>query len=375
MSYWPDTLTVGATVVDLAGVLGSVDLHHGRDDAFSDPQADTCQVTLLGVSKAYVQAFTIGQPLVLTIRDGAGPSTPRFTGRLTDASLDVDELTVIATGRLATLGGYAVGAGNWPQEAWSARVTRIFAEAGLAGYLDLVPDPGFDPQLAARDASTAGPTTVGDYLAFLAPMLGCAVVDHPDGQILVQAFGARRLSPAVPLDPALVEYSPPWTMVLPLGNIVTVRYQADQGASVTLRDDASVALYGERANTVDTSFVQAADATTRATQRLARTAYPHWNIPQAPLLAGLPLTVGSPLILSSMPPSSPYEPWSPILEGWTDTIQGDEWRMSLALSDPVLSGLTALPWNAVPVTAGYDWATVDQLVPWHSALTLDDLSA
>jgi len=372
--FWPDTLKIGDVWMDLAHVLASLDIHHGRADAFDDPSADTCQVTLLDVNKAFVRSFRMGEPMVVTMRDGAGPQVPRFTGRLTDANLADDQLTLIGTARLSTLGGYPVGSGNWPAEAWSARVARIFAEAGLSAFLEFQPDPLFDPLLAARDAATAGPTTLGDYLNFLAPMVGCAVVDRPNGNILVQAFGARVLTPAVALPPGLVAFSPPWTMVLPLGNVVTVRYQADQGASVTVRDDASVALYGELPSTVDTAFENVADATTRANERLGRGAYAHWNIHEAPLLEALDLKVGTPLILSGMPPASPYEPWTPILEGWTDSLAGDRWTMTLSLSDPALSGVSALPWNAVPVTPAYQWNTIDQAVQWQAALTLDDLT-
>ena len=46
--------------------------------------------------------------------------------------------------------------------------------------------------------------------------------------------------------------------------------------------------------------------------------------------------------------------------------------MELALSDPLASGLT-LPWNLVPTTPGYTWATINQTVPWRDALQLGDL--
>jgi hypothetical protein len=369
MSLWPDRIVLDGVELPLAGILADLTIRHGRREVLDEATAATCQISLLGVAPAFVAGFRVGAPLTITASDGI-TSRPRFTGTVTDAALDVDELTAIAVGRIATLRRYAVGAVAWPVEAWSARIARLFAEAGLSAILDLRPDPLFDPELAARNPATAGPTTLGDYLAFLAPMVGAAVADQPDGTILVQALGARTLEGAHALTPATVAYAPVWEQALPPANIVTVRYTGDQSLSVTVRDDTSVALYGQRPRTVDTTFVAAADATHRANEALGRGAFAHWNVPAAPVLEGLELAVGQAIELSSLPPSAPFDPWTPILEGWTDTIAGAEWRMALSLSDPLASGLL-VPWNSVP--PGELWTTIDQAIAWRDARTLDAL--
>ena len=46
--------------------------------------------------------------------------------------------------------------------------------------------------------------------------------------------------------------------------------------------------------------------------------------------------------------------------------------MDLALSDPLLSGLT-LSWEGVPVDAAHHWNTINQTVAWRDALVLSDL--
>lgn len=367
---WPSTVTLAGVSVPLDGILSSLTIHHGRDDISDDPTASTCELTLLDVTQELVLAFEVGQSLQVQARDGTGPESPRFTGHVTDATLDGDELTIIAAGDLARARLYPVGETAWPEETWSARVTRIFEEAGLDAILELHPDPLLDPLLAARDPLTAGPTTLGDYLPFLAGMVGAAVTDRMDGRILVQAIGARSLDAAVELDPADVSYAPAWRAELPRGNIVTVRYTGDQSERVTVTDDSSIDIYGERAETIDTAFSSAADADYRARQRLSRAAFSHWNIPEAPILRGLPLAVGAPIVLDNLPASSPSSPWTPTVEGWTDEIAGDTWTMTLALSDPLLSGLT-LPWTGV--SADLAWNEVDPATDWTEALTLDDL--
>jgi hypothetical protein len=375
VALWPDTVKIEGATIPLADILSDLIVHHGRSDISDEPTATTCQLTLQGVSEAFTRDFEVGQSLAVTVKDGAGPSIPRFTGRITDARLDRDLLTIIAAGLVSRLRLYVIGeAGTWPVESWSARVTRAFTEAGLVSLLDLDPDPAFDPQLAARDSASAGPTTLGDYLAFLAPMVGALVADRLDGRVLVQAIGARTLDAAYALDPADVAYAPVWEEELPRGNIVTVRYTGDQSESVTVTEPVSVTMYGDRPETIDTAIVSLADATYRANQRLGRSAFAHWNISECPVLRGLDLQIGAPVILEGMPDSAPFEPWTPIVEGWQDELAGDTWRMTLALSDPLLSGVT-LPWSAVPVTTDYRWNTVDVATDWTEALTLEDLIA
>ena len=372
MTLWPSSIELAGASIPLDGVLADMTIHHGLADIGDEPTATTCQITLLEMTNAEVMAFEVGQLLKVMVADGLGTPAPRFTGYITDATLADNQLTIIGVGEVSRLRLYVIGETDWPAEPWSARVTRAFTEAGMAARLELQPDPSFDPQIAPRVFDTAGATTLGDYLTFLAGMVGAAVTDRPNGNIRVQAIGAREVSAAVALNPADVEYSPAWRAELPKGNIVTVRYQADQGESVTASDAASIELYGERPETIDTAFVNASDASARASQRLARAAYSHWNIPAAPIVRGLVLELGTPLELSAMPEASPADPWTPILEGWTDELSGDVWRMTLSLSDPLLSG-AILPWASVPATAAYHWNTIDAATDWTEALTLDDL--
>lgn len=520
---WPVSIELAETSIALADVRADVVIHHGRESIEDQSAASTCQLTFYAVDNAFVSAFEVGQSLRVMVADGAAPF-PRFTGRITDARLDVADLTVIAAGPWSVYRTFQVGDAAWPVEAWSARVVRIFAEAGLGssrnlvanpgfetntagwdtgaswwlnpgatiartterayegaasaritcpgssaqqgvrlialpvevgktyratiriysesgatalnfavgsggvtsvavpvtavpgqwveaaisvtatasgstqlavyvpaaaaaaflidvcevrdenGALELRADPSFDPQLAARDPVTAGPTTLGDYLDFLAPMVGALVADRPDGTIVVQAIGARTLASSVALDPADVAYAPIWVEQLPGGNIVTVRYTGDQSQRVTATEPASTALYGERPETIDTTFTDVAAANARASQRLGRAAFSHWEVPQAPILRGLDLQLGNPVVLEGLPAAAPFEPWTPVLEGWTDTITGPDWAMELALSDPLISGI-ALPWNSVPSTSDYRWNTIDPLTDWTEALTLEALTA
>lgn len=373
MSLALSSITLEGIAQPFADVLASVTIRHGRVDVFDSPSPATCQLTFLDRPFSVTHPFRIGGTLVVNARDGAAAPKPRFTGTVTDASLDDNDLTIIAAGLLSRLPQYTVGLVDYPAEAWSARIARVFAEAGLAAKLLLqAPPAAADPPLAARVAATDGATTLDQMLGELADDVGAAIADTPDGKILVQAIAARTLSSLTLLDPALVAYVPAFVQVLPVANVVTVAYV---GGSVTQSDAPSVARFGTRPQAITTRISSSASASARAAERLARVANPHWNMPSAPVLVGLDLAIGAAVEVTDLPPGSPYPTWTPVLEGWQDTItsDGDElaWTMELALSDPLASGLT-LPWNAVPTA--YRWNTINPTVAWKDALQLGDLA-
>jgi hypothetical protein len=360
---WPITVTLDGADLALDAVLADVTIRHGRSDIWSPADAATAQLTLVGVDRAFTHAFKIGGELAITVQETGSAGEPRFTGTVTDAALDVDALTVVAVGLLGTLWRHPVGTGDWPTEAWSARVTRAFTEAGLASSLLLEPDPSFDPPLAARPGNE---TRLSDYLTPLADSVGAAVVDLPDGRILVQAINSRSFAGSLELDPADVIYAPVWAQALAIANVVTVKYA---GGELTATDQGSFDANGPFPIAVETELANQVDAQTLANQTLTRRAYPRWMIQNAPLITGYQaVKIGAPVSLTELPDPSPYGSWTPCLEGWDDRIQGGEWLMTLALSDPLFSGLT-LTWDAAPG----QWNTIDQTVAWRDALAPSDL--
>ena len=312
---------------------------------------------------------------------------------------------MIAAGPLSTLHRFDVGLGAWPAERWSLRVARAFTEAALDELLELEFDADFDPVLLAR---AADPVDLYSYLGELAEDVGAAIVDTPDGKVLVQELNARTKTAALawngipsslawnevdpatdwteattlealdpsappsslPIDPADVLYVPTWLMVDEVENVSSVEYGA--ALHVTVDEPASIALYDERPGGISTAIANVGDATRRATERVGRRAFPRWSIANVVLLRGYPeLEVGTIVELTEFPNGSPFETWTPVLEGWTDTISGDVWTCELAVTDPMLSGVTLL-WATVP--ADIAWNEVDPSTSWAEATRLDSLS-
>ena len=298
MTLTPVALTIGSTTIDLDDVLADVTIRHGRVDVYESAsrrrcssRSRTCPVRLRARSGS-ARPWCSPAPT-------ARPWRRALPGGSPTAAVDDSRLTAIAVGRLATLSSYAVGTVDYPAEAWTARVTRVFTDAGLAAYLQLVAPVGGDPQLAARVAATEGLITLDQYLGELADTVGCAVADTPDGKILVQPIylaDTRRAGLARPAPGRL-------------------RAGLDAGAAVRKRGNGQLcrrlgqrarrrlgAFYGFRPVTIETDLTSGAAALARANERLARgPRIRTGTFPRAPYLVGKRIGIGTPVLLSGMP--------------------------------------------------------------------------
>ena len=378
------SITLDGAELPLDQVVADVVIRHGRSSYTDGPTASTAQITVIGADRTFVRGITLSKPLVVSYAVDGGPTTPRFTGRTTDATVDGDAVTVIAVGRLSTLDGYTINTvaqGIYPQQNWSSRVARIFADAGLS--TSVLFDVGtFNPVLIQRAAGGPGGTgsPLAQYLDELLAMIGGTAYDLPDGRIMIESAGVRTTDAPVRIPPELVAYAPRWEKVLPGANSATCGYGGPgyNTGTVTASDTAAAAVYGPRPVTVDPSeILNQTDAQSLVDSIVARQADARWSTPAALLVDPLELTIGGAYQIPGLPVPAPYGTWTAILEGWTDTIASDgtavEWRTELALSDPALIGAPLLAWQDVPAT-GYAWDEINQTTAWDDATTLDTLT-
>ena len=189
----------------------------------------------------------------------------------TPASTD-DELTVIAAGASPSSAITSSARSTGRPRRWSARVTRIFDRSRATPIgSSSSPIPSSTPQLAARVRRDRRPDD-----ARRLSRLPCADGRRRSSPTARTATSScRRSAPATLADavtarPADVAYAPAWLEELPRGNIVTVRYTGDQSETCHRHRRASVALYGERPETIDTTLVyDCRRAPTARNQRLA----------------------------------------------------------------------------------------------------------
>jgi len=376
---WVASVTVDGAAIELDDVLASVSVRHGRDDVDGQAQASTATLTFRNVTPAVLPTFEPGLELDVVATSGRS----LFVGVITDETLLDDgaggALEVIATGVLAIAGRRPVGGHAWPAELWAARVQRILAEAGLE-LVVTAPTPDV-PIAATKPSQEADPDTgtpeVWETVSALDALeraredVGAAIFDDA-GSVYVQAFDSRaELFDPIDVDPALVLYAPAWSRTLDVANRIVLGYGYGDG-SVTVDDPVSQGRFGVRmTGYFETGLADEPTARDRAVIWLDRVAFPRWKLPEIVLLEPHDLHVGQKLELSDLPAWAPFLAWSPIVEGWTDTIEGDLWTQTVVVSDPVFSGL-AEPWADVPATLL--WQDVAPACLWRDTDHLSNLS-
>ena len=323
----------------------------------------------------------------------AGNGSPRFRGRVSDATVTDGALSLIAVSSLSWLSRRRIGTGDWPAESWSDRVRRVFGEAGIlltwseesepwsAAGLRTWAEPddeprltlevgGSDPMMAAR---TGAWITLGSYLERLLASEPATVANLPDGSVLVQAFASRADKRTVELDPDLVAYAPEWVQVDEIENELSLTWA---GGSVSADSPASVSRFESRPRQVDTELDDQGDAEALAIARVVRRAFPRWVAEPVELLELEPaIGVGSPVGLHELPAWAPDAGYLAIVEGWEDQIEpADEpdtlsWTMKLLLSDPRLSGGFGVQWAHVPAETAWNEAAP---ATWTDPSTLTD---
>jgi hypothetical protein len=360
-------LTIAGVSVPLAEVLAVLTIRHGRAEPDDAPTSSTLQTTMTAWASERVRC---GDELAFTV-DGA----PRFVGQVSDLAVSfpagVPRLELTAAGSLARIARRKIGYSDWPAELWQDRASRIMAEAGWSAYVLDPPDASDLLMMAPR---AAGETTVTAMLADLATTGAACICDMPDGSILLQPLSARHAAASVlELAPELVAFAPTWRQALDVVNLAVVAYgPLEDSHTITTRNASSVNTYGERSTELATTFDSSDDAASRGLQLVTRCSAPRWLVDSASLL-GLPtaLRVGELVQLTELPPGSPVgSSFGAALEGWAETLAGEDWTTILALSDPARSGLT-IEWRSLPPELA--WQDVDPTCSWETAYSSDDL--
>jgi hypothetical protein len=367
-------VTINGTSWDTRRVLADVTIRQGRQAWGESSLASSATITLWDAPKTLPQECGVG--VILQLDTAAG--SPRFTGTVTDATATFPDpgrganITLTATGYLATLARLTGGNRDFPEAAASARAQAIMDEASAGSIIHAIPQAA-DYRLAARPAKTASVLALLDEVA---QSIGAVVYDLPTGEVLIQSLHARgQLTPhAIPA--ARILYAPKWRQVWEVENRVTVKWS---GGEVVEQDSASVARWGLREATIETSLARPQHARQRCLDRLTRLAAPRWQLSdvvtdlppdQLPIQAGDLALVATDQVAGLPLPGYPM-----VIEGWTDTQRGSRWQTTLHLSDGLMS-FTGLSWEDIPPTdPAYQWATIDQAIPWTNALTLSDLKA
>jgi hypothetical protein len=398
----------GVTYTNLT--LANLTITSGRTDIYSQPVAGYCQLSILNFNQTSIP-MEINDGVTIEIKDSTNTYVPIFGGTITDLAVSINsigsvdynqriEITAlgalsrlpksITTGVLAKdfdgdqmyelLSSLLFGTWNSVPAAttWATYdATEIWSDALNTG-LGQIDQPG-DYELDQRDSNSSDYYTIASQIATSG--LGYLYED-PQGRIgyadsthRSQYFATNGYVDLSAND-ALGAGFRTVTRSGDIRNKVTIRYKKDQNQSYTESDVASIGLYGELGQVIDTTLDKLIDAESQAEFYLALRAYPQAVFDSityqlvSPELSDtdrdalINVFMGLPLNIVDLPPNIANGEFQGFVEGWTFRAGYNTLELTLTVS-PLAFSLQAFRWNSVPAVE--TWNTLNPTLDWLNA--------
>jgi len=398
----------GVDVTD--SVLANLNITSGRTNIYEQAQAGYCSITLIVFNQAAIN-YEINDTLSVEVQNTAAVYTPIFGGSIVDIAVSVSEVgstaytqevTITALGALARLQKALTNGvlthdfeGNqietilrqvlfaqWQQVpaalTWATYdPTETWAQAGNTG-LGEIDTPG-NYELAQRASSR---TVIYDLVAALATSGLGYIYEDAQGQIgyadsthrtnYLAANGYTDLTANQALGRGITIK----TRAGDVRNDVTIKYGISSGSQVSDRDEASIGLYGELAQIINTTIKHKADAESQAAFYLALRAYPQPIFDQITYALTNPeldngdrdslinVFMGQPIALNDLPLNMSSGTFQGFVEGFTFRASYNELSVTLLMS-PLAYSLQAMRWNDVPINER--WNSVSPILTWEYA--------
>ena len=398
----------GVTYTNLT--LANLTISSGRTDIYSQPVAGYCQLAILNFDQTAIP-MEINDGVTVEVKDSTNTFVPIFGGTITDLAVTINSIgsvdynqriEITALGALSKLpksvtNGVLVKAkdgdqmyellstllfGSWNQvpaaETWNTyNSTEIWSDALNVG-LGEIDQPG-DYDLDARDSNPSDYYSIASLIANSG--LGYLYED-PQGRISYAdsthrtEYFATNGYVDLSANDALGAGFRTVTRSGDIRNKVTIRYKKDQNQSYTDSDAASIALYGEIGQVIDTTLDALVDAEDQAEFYLSLRAFPQAVFDSityqlvSPELSNIDrdalinVFMGLPVNIVDLPPNVANGEFQGFVEGWTFRAGYNTLELTLTVS-PLAYSLQAFRWNSVPAVE--TWNTINPTLDWLNA--------
>jgi len=410
MTVWtPDwKLTVaGVDYTDIA--ISDITHESGRDDIYTQPNPSYLQISLVALS-GQTLPFDINDSLSLQVKDSSATYVNLFGGDITDITVEVAQ-----TGQIATVISYtilAMGAlvklakeifndalsqdqdgdqiltllesvllATWNDipsaTTWATYdATETWAQAGDQGIgtidsgLYTMQNRGADPDTIYNIASLIANSAFGYLFEENNGDISYADADHRQTYLLANGY--------VDLDAnhALGQGLSTVVRAADIRNDIYINYGNNFGSQETANSQESIALYGYKAESINSVIHSAVDAQEVADRYIAQRAFPlpafqsitfpitNPEIDDADRDNLLGVFMGQPLNLQNLPNQISGGAFEGYVEGWSWSTRFNELFITLNLS-PVAFSQVAMRWNTVPINETFQ--TIDQTLTWEYA--------
>lgn len=394
------------TSATLAGLI----ITTGRTDIYSQPIAGYCNLTLIETNESAI-SYDVNDSVTVEVKDSTGTYVNLFGGFITDVTIAIQtagstatsqRINIIAVGALARL-ARAVFTGNvahqfdgdriydllesvlfdtWAEvpgaltwntydatEQWQDALNTGLGEIDQPGDYELHSQTGLNSTVLAL-ASQYATSGLGYLYEDAQGRIGYADSTHRSQYLAANGY--------VDLD-GNHAYSTGLQITKRTGDIrnsITISYGATSSQTISDEDAASITLYGELANTVNTTLRHQADAEAQAAFYLLIRAYPQYLMRQVrfPIHSTeiddtdrnslLEVFMGMPVNIVNLPGNMVNGEFQGFVEGWTWTASYNRLDLQMTVS-PIAFSLQAFRWNSVPVTEY--WNTLSNTLTWLNA--------
>jgi hypothetical protein len=410
MSIWTPEWRIKIQGVEYTSLtLANLTITSGRTDIYQQPVAGYCRLQLINTDVSNIN-FDVNDGVTVEVKNDAGTWVVLFGGNITDMNVSVSAaggigitqtISITALGALARL-PKAIFIGNIQQALDGEQIAAVL-EGILFANWNTVPAAqtwnSYDATTMWEDAENNGYGEIdaGDYtldgqnsvdsdvysiVAGLAKSgLGylyessSGLINYADSTHRGQYFAVNGY---VDLDAkhALAGNITTKKRSGDVRNSITLQYTASGNSEVSDSDPASIATYGELAQTIRTTLKNQADATSQAEFYLALRAYPQSVFDSVTFAIGNPeidetdraallgVFMGMPVNLQNLPANMNNGEFQGFVEGWTFQATVSDIKLTMTVS-PLAFSLQAFRWNSVPVTEY--WNTLSNTLTWEQA--------
>jgi hypothetical protein len=408
--FTPDwKLIVGG--VDYTNIAIS-DVQHqaGRSDIYQQPLPSYCQITLVALN-GQTLPFDINDSLDLQVKDSSNTYVSLFGGDLTDVTVQVRntgaaatviEYTLLAMGSLARL-TKEIWDDNIPQDEDGNQIYDILSSVLLGTWNDVPAATQWatynatetwanavnlglgeidQPGLYTMQHQPNTTDTIYNIVSDIANSafgyiyeenngdIGYADADHRQNYLLTNGYVELDADHALGAGLSTIMRS------ADVRNDIYINYGNNYGSQKTASDAASIALYGYKAETINSRIHGAVDAQAIADRYIAQRAYPRPSfqsitfpitnpeIDNADRDDLLGVFIGMPVNIKNLPTQISNGEFEGYVEGWSWSTRFNELFLTINVS-PVEFSQVAMRWNTVPI--GERWNTLSTTLTWEYA--------
>jgi len=384
----------------------------GRDDIYAQPLPSYLQISLVALNDENYN-LQINDGIALQVKDSTNTFRTLFGGNITDITTEVAtassiaktySYTILALGSLAKLPKiitdgvlsedqdgdqiYALLAdlflNNWNEvpaaETWSGYdATTTWANAENVG-LGEIDQPG-QYTMINRGSS---PDTIYNIASLIANSAFGVLYEDSEGRIAYadqnhrQTYLANNGYTDISANTAIGAGLKTLARSADVRNDIYINYGNNFGSQETATDATSIAIFGYKGETINTTLKNAVDAQAQADRYIALRSYPrallnsitfpitNSEIDDTDRDALLGIFIGQPLRITDLPVQiAPTEQFEGYVEGWRWSIRFNELFLTINLS-PIEFSQVALQWEQV--SASEAWNTLSGTLTWENAI-------